>query len=154
MVQSSSQEVLPRLHFIDVESLSDTNAILRRSTTIQIGLIGSLSRSPIPKEKNCPENCSQICPQIVPEIFSPSIVKKEHIFSTEIPFSNLKYKSGDKSRDSFGGWYLSENKNFISGQFLGQFWGQIFFFGIGLQFFCKVALVSDRLSASSLGETS
>ena len=72
-------------------------------------------------QKMVPKIVSKSVPRLV-----PSIVKKELIFCTEIPFSILKDKSGDKSRDNFGSWYMSENKNCISGQFSGPFWGQFF----------------------------
>ena len=85
---------------------------------------------------------------MVPKIV-PSIVRKAHIFSTEIPFSILKDKSGDKSQDNFGSWYTSENKSCISGLFWGPFSGPFFSFGIVLQVSCFFSIAT--LAVCSVG---
>ena len=62
----------------------------------------------------------KMVPKLIPKLV-PSIVKKEHIFCSEIPFSILKDKIVPKIVPKLGSWYMSENQSWIWGPFWGPF---------------------------------
>ena len=67
----------------------------------------------------------KMVPKLVPKLV-PSIVKKEHIFCSEIPFSILKDKSGDKSRDNLIVGICLKTKIASRDYFGDHFWDHFF----------------------------